>query len=714
MSMARKRRTQPGRVDGAVPAKPGLPPLLPAGLALLAILLYANTLGHELVFDDVTLIVQDPLVSNLNWWGIVWESGYRPVRTLTYALNYLIVGEEPFLYHLTNVVLHAANGLLILALFWRLTGSRLIAGAGAFIFIVHPVQTAAVAYVSGRKDLLAAFFMLLALILYLRFREEEGRRHLRASLAVLCFLLAVLSKEVAIVFPGLLLLVDAFCEWRKSNSEDRGPSLPGALTRAIRAFPALYLTLVALAAAALYYAVFVLQASRMEGFWGGTVLTNLGTSFKLFFHYVKLLFVPHPLLADYLGEAFPISTGLSEPATLACLLFLVFFLVLSVLLFPRLPLVSVGMLWFAVTIAPVLQLLPFHELAADHFLYVPMIGASLAGGTLFARVSGRRASWVALLVVGCVFSSMTIVRNRDWKDRLTLWEATYRKAPGSYRANVNLGQTYFESGRTGDGIRLTRRSVELAPNRALPYSNLGAMYYTVAREDRAAGRVIKAEELLGQARENFHRALDLEGDNPFTYSNLGNTYKEIALIHDHRNQPERAREARAEAMKLYERAVAAPDRRLDVQRVWYNIGLLHVDSGDYEAALGYLRRYVAAFPQDPSGNYWLGYCHFQLGECEHAVPLLRLAAEVRPTANTWEMVGFCYERTGRIAEAAGAYRQAVARTPRAETYYNLGRLLMIQEEVAEAGAALERAARLDPSGRFGAESRRLLREMTEN
>ena len=711
--MTRNRRAKSARRHIPQPGKAGPYRLLPAGLALLAILLYANTLGHELVFDDVTLIVQDPLVSNLNWWGIVWESGYRPVRTLTYALNYAIAGERPFLYHLTNVLLHSVNGLLILALFWRLTGSRVIAGVGAFLFVVHPVQTAAVAYVSGRKDLLAAFFMLLALILYLRFREDEGRRLLKAILAVVCFLLAVLSKEVAIVFPGLLLLADTFFEWRRSESADRRLSLAEGLTRAIGGRAWFYSSLVALAAVALYYAVFVVKASRMEGFWGGTFATNLGTSFKLFFHYVKLLFVPHPLLADYLGEVFPISTGLAEPVTLACLLFLVFYLTLSVLLFRSMPLVSVGMLWFAAAIAPVLQLLPFHELAADHFLYVPMVGASLAVGALFARVSERKSVWVALLLAGTVFSAMTVVRNGDWRDRATLWEATYRKAPNSYRANVNLGQVYFDGGRVAEGIRLTRRSIELAPRRALPYSNLGAMYYTVAREDRVAGRLAKAEELLAQARDQFHRALELETNNPFTYSNLGNTFKEMALICDHRDQPERAREARAEAMGLYQKAFAGGDMRLDVQRVWYNVGLLHVDAGSYAEALEYLRRYAAAFPQDRGGDYWLGYCHFQMGNCERALPHLRLAAEFRPTADTWEKLGYCYESVGRIADAAAAYRSAVARTPRAETYYNLGRLLILQEEMDEAGAALERAARLDPSGRFGAESLRLLREMVE-
>ncbi|MEJ2083304.1 MAG: hypothetical protein P8Y94_14305, partial [Acidobacteriota bacterium] len=129
---------------------------------------------------------------------------------------------------------------------------------------------------------------------------------------------------------------------------------------------------------ALFYALFVAKASRMIGYWGGSFETDLGTSFKLFFHYVRLAVFPYPLLADYTGRVFPVSQGLLEPATLAAAVFMVAFLAIAIWLFSRYPLVSVGMLWFAAAVAPVLQFIPFHELAADHFLYVPLLGVAIA------------------------------------------------------------------------------------------------------------------------------------------------------------------------------------------------------------------------------------------------------------------------------------------------------------------------------------------------
>ncbi|HON01177.1 MAG TPA: hypothetical protein PLM33_13090, partial [Acidobacteriota bacterium] len=159
-------------------------------VVVVATLLYVNTLGHDFVFDDISLILQNPQVTNLDWWGIIGKSGYRPVRTLTYALNYALTGENPVSYHAFNVLVHALNAWLLLVLVQRLTQSRRLALAVALLFAAHPAQTAAVAYISGRKDLLATGFVFTGLIFYLRWRSEEGRKYGIAALTA--FLLAVL------------------------------------------------------------------------------------------------------------------------------------------------------------------------------------------------------------------------------------------------------------------------------------------------------------------------------------------------------------------------------------------------------------------------------------------------------------------------------------------------------------------------------------------
>lgn len=684
-------------------------------IALVGGALFLNTLGHELVFDDVTLILQNPLVTSLDWKGIVVDSGYRPVRTLTYALNYAVSGEKPFSYHLVNVILHAANILLLFRLVWRLTASSLMAGLAAAWFACHPVQTAAVAYVSGRKDLLSTLFLLIALLCFLSFRQRNGGRLILASATGVAFLLALGSKEVAIVFPAVLLLADAYLRRGELVTEgSRLAVLPRAVWSAVRGHPALYGSFAALAGAGLYWALAISKASRMESYWGGSLETNLGTGLKLFVHYVKLALVPYPLVADYLGEVFRLSSGLTEPATLGSAAVLIGYLVVALWIFQQRPLASLGMLWFLLALIPVLQLIPFHELAADHFLYLPMAGWSILVAALLKETVDRAPvlAWPVVAAVLLVFGVMTFDRNQDWKTKASLWEATLRDAPGSYRANVNLGQIYFSQGQFDRGIELTRRGLELAPDRSLPAANLGAMYYTIGRDHRTKGRLDDAVRLQRQAREQLERAVQLDPRNPFTISNLANTYKEEALILDERAHPGAAAALRQRARDLLDGALKVPDRRREVQAIWMNYAGLFLDAGEYRQAIPYLERFLAAFPDDVTGNYWMGVSHFQIRSWAGAVRYLEVAVRGRQTEEIWEKLALSYEQLGRREDALGAWRRGVQSTPGPGVHYGLARMLAVSGDVAGARVQLARALALDRDQVFADRIGRLLEELS--
>lgn len=393
--------------------------------------LYANTLSHDFVFDDLTLIQQNPNVTELDWGNILGKSGYRPVRTFTYALNFAVGGMDPFGYHLFNVLLHAANSLLVFLLL-RLVLQRLDASfLGAMLFAVHPVQTASVAYVSGRKDLLAAFFVLLALLFYNKWRRQGGWPNL--ALTGFSLVLGILSKEVAVVFPMLFLLVDVCGRGSGSGLQSR----PG-LVKTLRKSALLYSGLFAASSAAVVYTVVWTEASRLSGYWGGSLETQWATSFKLFVHCLRLALVPYPLSADYNG-VFPISTGFSEPATLLCVIISVGFVGLALRLYGRFPLLTLGMGWFLVSLLPVLQIVGFHEIAADHFLYLPMVGIALVFGYLGAQATASRniniLAWALLVSVLSLCCVLTVTRSRVWANQMTLWTETYEKTPRSYRAN---------------------------------------------------------------------------------------------------------------------------------------------------------------------------------------------------------------------------------------------------------------------------------------
>lgn len=678
------------------------------GLALLlvSVSLYLNTLGHDFVFDDVTLILQNPSVRNLDWVSIVYWDGYRPVRTLSYALNYLVGGEDPFGYHLVNILLHGLNVLLAYLFFLRLTQSTVVSGAAGLIFAVHPIQSAAVAYISGRKDLLATFFLLLGFNLYLRSRKQN---YLKLTVAFVCFLMAVLSKEVAIVFPVMLLLVDAYREWAEDSTGK--PSLVRAVVSAVKWKPWLYGVFTLLATLALVGAIFVNRASRMEGFWGGSLSTHLGTSFKLFVHYLRLILYPHPLIADYTGGVFPVSEGLLEVETLVSVLVVVGYLIISFWAFRRYACLSLGMLWVPVALAPVLQLIPFHEIAADHFLYLPLVGASLVGGFTVAFLSTRmRKGWLlamlGILVVAC--SVRVIDRNRDWKNRETLWEATFRSAPDSYRANVNLGLTYYREGRYEEGLRLTLRAAELDPKQPIPLSNLGGFYLTQGISARQEGKLDEASALQEEAINYFSSAIEIDPENPFTLSNLANCYKELGLILEEKGLPEKALGARMKARDYYEESLSMQDRRREAKAIWLNYALLLIDAEElgswlYPMAADYLSKFLAEFPEDPRGNYWMGYSLTKAGRYEEAVPHLEKSLRFDPQLETWDLLATCFEALGETQKTIGAYQQALRLSPEsAQIHYNLGVLFQRIGESRKAIHHFREALRFDRKGDYRA------------
>jgi len=687
----------------------------------LTVLLYVNTLGHEVVFDDVTLIQQNPQVQQLDWLSIVWKGGYRPVRTLTYAFNYALDGENPAGYHLFNVLLHACNVILVFFFLWLLTRSKIVAGVAGLVYAVHPLQTAAVAYVSGRKDLLAAFFLLLGFTLYLMFRRNRTKRQL--GLVYLCFLLAVLSKEVALVFPALLLLIDSLIEWRRNKeSEEVSLSLLQASWRAIRRFPVRYVSFGVLGILATYWVVFINQASRMEGYWGGTVWTNLGTSFKLFGHYLLLSVFPAPLVADYLGDVFPVSTGLLEPVTVGAIILSLLYVLFAWKVFPSNALLSLAMLWFFLLLVPVLHFVPFHEISADHFEYLPMIGVALAIGLGFRHLLDRFSMsvllWAGLIFLALGASILVVQRNRDWHSSETLWAATYQTAPGSYRANANLGEIYFRQGleagpagqeKVAEGLRLTRNSIELDESRSVSWGNLGAMYLTLGQRMRESGDLVKAKEYQSRALSHFRRALELEPDNAFTESNIGNVYKELGNVYEAGGDEEAALDARNQAVEIFQHALQTDDRRDEVQIFWLNFGGVFIDAGYYDHAIYYLREFLETFPDDPRGNYWMGFCLAELGDYQSAIPHLETAVRVRPTVDAWSKLALSYGNSGQLKKAIDGFSRILSVAPNSsETHYQIGLLYRRAGEDKRALDHLNRALSLDPGGERSGHIRRLL------
>src|SRR6267378_1282356 len=187
------------------------------GLVILVFLCFANALRNEFVFDDIYLVSVNNQIRSLNLPLLL--SSYRPIRDISYAIDFALWGENPFGFHLTSILIHAANVLLVFALVRRLTKDLVSATLTALIFAVHPIQTDAVTYIAGRRDVLFTFFYLLAFQSYLTYYRNRW-----STKAVACFILFLLlwmlslfSKEMAVSLP-ILIFVWHFCDAWEAGS----------------------------------------------------------------------------------------------------------------------------------------------------------------------------------------------------------------------------------------------------------------------------------------------------------------------------------------------------------------------------------------------------------------------------------------------------------------------------------------------------------------
>jgi hypothetical protein len=419
--------------------------LLPA-LLLLVLLAHLPALNGGFVWDDLPLLRDRPDLHRLDTalpaalsdffpgQGGAAGGGYlRPVPVLLNALTWQITDGAPLAFRLTNLALHLGSVAMLFGLLRRLGLGAWGAALAAAIFGLHPAQTEAVDFVSGRTDLLAAFFGLAAL-----HGLHRGTPRALAGAGV-AFLLALGSKEVALGLLPVALLVapDARARWR-------GGAVLGAVAVALLAARA---------------SSGVPTPGRL--FFGAGDVPVAVPSLAGF--YVRLALAPLDLRAVY---ALP---GVASPG-LDTLLGAGLLLALAAGTLRGTALVRLGCVWVGACLLPVLHVLPLSTLVAPRYLYLPLAGAGLLLACAAARVPERWRRGFALAPALCLV--LTPVRAADWRTEATLWSAELDAEPSSFTAHQNLGATLAEAGDRAGALDHLRAAAALRPEHALLRRNL--------------------------------------------------------------------------------------------------------------------------------------------------------------------------------------------------------------------------------------------------
>jgi tetratricopeptide (TPR) repeat protein len=496
---------------------------------LLSLALYFNSLSNGFVYDDYATIIENKHIENplqslpslfsRSYFNIAsGEASYWPVATLSYYLIYAAGQLDPFWYHLFSVLLHALNVALVFLLVHTIVKNRYNAMIAALLFAGHPALTEAVDAISYNEDLLAAAFFFLAFICYAGIKAAAGKsRVTRYGLSLFCFLLALLSKEMAITLPAVLVLYDLAI--RNGGSSALSFKL---MWRAIK--PQIYFYIGYLAVGFFYlylrFVAFYNPGETIKPFYGSLIERIVYLPAHIF-SFIKLAVFPAEPNADYV---FAYPEGFFDINNLIGLLAVAGLIVSSLAIYQKSKPIFFGLWWFLITLSPVYNLIPLFNPLADRYLYIPVLGFCMAAAVVLNDVvksrlnrPGRSRIVTAILVV-CIaglYSTVTVARNRDWKDGLTLWSKTVKSSPGSSVARGSLGHAYQQLGRLDEAVEQYKKAVAIYPDDYKAHYNLGVVYAQQGFFDRAITsyqRSIRSNPSYPNARFNLGIIYKNQGD----------------------------------------------------------------------------------------------------------------------------------------------------------------------------------------------------------
>lgn len=616
--------------------------LLGMFLALAVFLVYSNTFHGPFQYDDLNDILANPSIRRL--WplrDVLFPTGSgfstRPVVNLTFALNFATGGLNPYHYHLTNLGVHICASLTLFgvlnrtlalpALKERFSGSiHTLSLVAAACWALHPLLTESVAYITQRYESLMGLFVLLTFYCLLRVASNAASGAW-VFLTCLSALLALLSKEVAVSLPILVLIFDR-------------NYMAGSFRSAWTTRKTLYLGLVV---AWLGFAYIQLHAERRV--FAGFGLTMPWWKYAanqptVILHYLRLSIWPHPLIFDYFWPAAK-NWGLLLPG----LIFVGGALGLTIWALIRKLGASFLAASFFLILAPTSSVMPILDLAVEHRMYLPLIPVvvllTLSIHYLIINSKGfdHHGSLKRLILIFLTAGSfaslgiLTYLRNEEFQNTVDLWRDVVAKVPANPRAHHNYAYFLAEAGMTDEALRQYGRAVELAPGMALFHSNYGVLL----------ARLGHYEEALKELR----LTLQLEPENYKNFVNLGSVllergsvdnaivcYQEALKVNPGRALPYSALSeallAKGDLPKALEAAKQAAAMEPEIAEFYYKLGRIHLLAGNIlEANINFERGIqLSAHPEVTASES--GWVFHALGLDKEAVSYLRRALRLKP------------------------------------------------------------------------------------
>ncbi|HWY79468.1 MAG TPA: tetratricopeptide repeat protein [Candidatus Sulfotelmatobacter sp.] len=525
-------------------------------LVIVGFLTYVSSFTNQFVWDDDHFFYQNILTQNLfhsidiflsnTTAGAGVESNYyRPLTTFSFALDHAIWGWQPFGLHLTNTFFHIANGILLFLLLLKLRYNKIASFLISLLFLIHPIQTEAVTYLSSRGDVFYTFFLLLSLYLFTLglynkhttltiFQKKYSiSKNVLLVISLLLFPLSILSKEGALttvpMYAGILLV---FAIQKKLS-----------VKKVHEYYKNHILVLLLLILITIIYFILRLTVlnftnslnySGDQSIYGTHLAVRLITFLKTIPIYIRLLLIPYPL---YLERTTTIVTTLINPIVITSLIILLGTLTLGFLELRRQKTVWIffALILIFSNLLSVSGVIPQTGLLRENWLYMPMIGFYMIIFTTssifflhFIKKHSQIFSFILILLCS-IFIIMTIQQNYNWRNRIAYFEHNLQFVDTA-RLHLNLGNAYIGVGNYTKALYHLQRAVKIADSYPQTHYNLAAVYLHYGRTDLA--------------EQEYLKSLALDPNFLYTYPLLINLYEQ-------KNEPTKALPYTQKLTKIY-------------------------------------------------------------------------------------------------------------------------------------------------------------------
>ncbi len=615
---------------------------LVAGIVILTAVVFFNSLGNSFLrsWDDSVYVTDNTLITNISAENILRifssfhaSGNYHPLTLFSYALDYAFTQLDTRGYHITNLLLHCLNVILVYRFVKLLTGRFETAAITAAFFGIHPMHVESVSWISERKDVLYTFFLLGSLISYLLYRRRSVGQRVRDhrvyyALALLLFLLSLLSKSAAAPLPLLLLLVDFYDQGAVRSLKDKLPFFALSMIFGVVAI----------------LSQKAVGATSAPGLTGSPVERFYFASYGIIFYIVKA-FVPLNLSAFYPYPAkisgwFPWEFYAAPGLVLVIAILLKRFRDRDILF---------GSLFFFLNIALVLQILPIGSaVVAERYTYLSYAGVFFIAGQLFCRLPKNpailaRSVAAVICAVVIAFSALTYSRNRVWKDGITLFSDVITKHPGAALAYLDRGISLGEVNRDAEALDDFSTAIKTSPELAAGYYNRGNTYQKLKK--------------YGDALADYTKAVELQPDYAHAYNNRGVVR---AFLRDYRN-----------AIDDYSRAI---EIRPDYAHAFNNRGIAFTNLRNFRSAVDDYTKAIELEGDYADAYFNRGVALIALQEGQAAKRDFSRVLMLRPrSAAVYTQMGNASFALRDFQDALKDYGFAISLDPKsAEAYYDRG------------------------------------------